>query len=64
MKKLIEDRNDVVKIQPAAADASARLRLITNAMSKRLASGQHPLLTDIERDLLLIGIAQELKIIA
>ena len=63
MTKIVIDRGDAVVIRADTADAKARARRLRSVIAERMSSGQQQLLTNAERDLLLIAIAQELMII-
>ena len=63
MRKIVEDRGGVLTIRTRPDDAVARLRQLRGPIQERLAGGQPLALTNAERDLLLVGIAQTLKLL-
>jgi hypothetical protein len=63
MKKIVEDRGDVLAVRATADDAVARLRQHLPAIRQRLANDQQPNLSNAERDLLLVAIAQSLGLL-
>jgi hypothetical protein len=60
MKKLIEDTGSKVSVRARPDDAVARLRRQRGSIRERVTKAQR--LTDDERDLLLVAIAQRLGI--
>lgn len=63
MRKEIHDRGDVIAVRARPEDAVAKARRMRGVILERLAANQQPLLTNTERDLLQIAIAQHLGIL-
>lgn len=63
MRKNVEDRGDVLAIRSRPEDAVARLGRLRRPIQERLAASQPLTLTNAERDLLLVAIAQTLKLL-
>lgn len=63
MRKEIQDRGDVIAVRAKPEDAVAKARRMRGAIQERLAANQQPLLTNSERDALLVAVAQELGIL-
>lgn len=60
-RRNVEDVDGVLRVRATPQDASVQIRALN--LSQRIGQpGQGPLLTERERDLLLIAIAQVLKI--
>jgi hypothetical protein len=63
MKKLITDTGTSITVRARPDDAVARIRKLRASLRERIGRTQPtPLLTDAERDLLLLAIAQTLDI--
>lgn len=63
MRKDVHDRGDVLAVRARPDDAAARLRRVRKSIHSRIAANQTPLLTNAERDLLLVAVAQSLRIL-
>lgn len=63
MRKHVEDRGDVLAIRSKPEDAVARLARLRRPIEERLAAGQPLTRTNAERHLLLVAIAQTLKLL-
>ena len=64
MKKLVDDSGTVITVRAHPADAVARIRKAGPSMRGRIAKAHAgPLLTEAERDVLLLAIAQKLGIL-
>jgi hypothetical protein len=61
MKKVLENRGAVVSVRARPGDAVARARRLQASIAERIASDLP--LTDAQRDLLLVAVAQKLGII-
>jgi ribosome recycling factor len=64
MRKTVTDAGGVLKIAASPEDASARVRRMRRSLNERVKKNQSAeLLSDAERDLLLLAIAQKLGIL-
>lgn len=63
MKKTIEQKNGVVSISAAPDDAAAQLRRRSKSIRQRLASGQPFALSNAERDLIYVALAQRANLL-
>jgi hypothetical protein len=64
MKKTVTDTGSVVSVRARPEDAGARIRRQRKAINERLKKNQSAgLLSDAERDLLLVAIAQKLGVL-
>lgn len=63
MRKTILDRGDVLSVAAKPEDAVARLRRHRASIRERLRQDQQPLLTNAERDIVLVAIAQTLNLL-
>jgi hypothetical protein len=64
MRKQIQDRGDVIAVRAKPEDAVATVRRMRGAIQERLSENQQPLITNAERDILLVAIAQQLGILS
>jgi predicted metal-dependent hydrolase len=63
MRRIVEDKGAVLTVRARPDDAVARLRRQRAAIRERLAKNEQQVLTNAERDLLLVAIAQKLDIL-
>jgi ribosome recycling factor len=64
MKKDISDTEGVLRVRATPEDAGARVRRLRKSIHDRVKKNQSaPLLSDAERDLLLLAVAQKLGIL-
>jgi hypothetical protein len=63
MKKKVEQKNGVIAVSAAPDDAAAQLRRRSTSIRQRLASGQPFTLSNAERDLNYVALAQRANLL-